>query len=849
VRRLASCLPIGLALALVAGPAEPGSGRRGFGIAPVPVWVSPLEVDLAAVPPAEQVSDGIYYLLGDEQIRVGAGTVETFVHYAKKIVNEAGLEASSQLTIEYDPSFQTLALHSVRVRRDGAALDRLRASRVQILQREPELELQLYDGRLSAVLFLEDLRVGDVLEYAYTIRGANPVFAGRFLDSFDVEWGVPVRRMRWRLLWPQKRRLHVRNHRTSLAPAVTESADHEEYVWEVRDAKPATSDDKVPSWFDARGWVQLGEFESWAEVAGWGEALFVVPSSLSPDLERRVALWRRAPGTPADRVLSVLRFVQDEVRYLGIEMGTASHRPTAPAVVFRRRFGDCKDKALLLCTILRALGVEARPALVHTSLGRALDDWHPSAVAFNHVVVRVELEGRSYWVDPTLSGQGGRLDTASFPDYERALVLAPGTTALFSVPVAAKSRPSRTVRETYVVKDYRSPVEYRVETEFRDFDAESMRQDAQRRSPEEIARSYLKYYARYYPAIQALGPVELKDDRDANVVVTRERYALPDFWAVAEGSAEKEVELYPLTFQGYVAKPPSAPRSMPLVLAHPVFVRHISEVALPDEWDIKPESADLAFPEMRFSYRARYARRIVTLEYDYQSLADAVAPSRVASYAQALDQVRNLMSYRLQYRPSSPQRPQGGVNWGVVLTAALFAPLAVLGAVLAYRIRPATMGGPVEFGRAGIGGWLLWPALGVFVSVPRIAWSFYQTFPAYLPATWAARTTPGARLYHHLWGPVLLLELLGNITLLVGAVLLCVLLVRKRRTFPAAFIAFALFRVTVTFADSALSSLLPGLAEASVREGTREALVSLVPLFLWTPYLLVSKRVHATFVR
>src|SRR5207248_3294814 len=103
-------------------------------------------------------------------------------------------------------------------------------------------------------------------------------------------------------------------------------------------------------------------------------------------------LAREGADEPA-RALPALRFVQDDVRYLGIEIGPSSHRPHPPAAVLDQRFGDCKDKSLLLVTLLRALGVEAWPVLLHTSLGRALDEWLPTAVAFNHVVVLARVGG------------------------------------------------------------------------------------------------------------------------------------------------------------------------------------------------------------------------------------------------------------------------------------------------------------------------------------------------------------------------------------------------------------------------------------------------------------------------
>jgi hypothetical protein len=56
-------------------------------------------------------------------------------------------------------------------------------------------------------------------------------------------------------------------------------------------------------------------------------------------------------GGQEQQVLTVLQFVQEQVRYFGIEIGSSATKPANPSVVFARRFGDCKDKSLLFVTI------------------------------------------------------------------------------------------------------------------------------------------------------------------------------------------------------------------------------------------------------------------------------------------------------------------------------------------------------------------------------------------------------------------------------------------------------------------------------------------------------------------
>jgi transglutaminase-like putative cysteine protease len=380
---------------LGAGTSSLHAAPRPFSVGPPPSWVEHVAVDTKQETPANQVSSGVYYLLADHQVRVAA-SVEAYHHIARRIVNDAGVGNGSELNLHFDPAFQGMRIHFLRILRGPQLLERLVPAKIQVIQREPELESRIYDGSLSAIAFIEDVRVGDVIEYAYTVTGTNPVFAGRYSDSFGVDWSVPLHRMRFRLLWPAGRALFIRNHRTSMAPATREGPSGRELVWDEADPDPVADAPSLPRGYDPWGWVQLGEHETWADVARWGTALFVVPEQAPAAAEDLLAAWRKASADPAMRVLAALRFVQDEVRYLGMEMGVNSHRPAPPDVVLQRRFGDCKDKALLFCTLARALGARAQPALVRSPSGKGLDEWNPSPLAFNHVVARVEVEGRTY---------------------------------------------------------------------------------------------------------------------------------------------------------------------------------------------------------------------------------------------------------------------------------------------------------------------------------------------------------------------------------------------------------------------------------------------------------------------
>ena len=150
-------------------------------------------------------------------------------------------------------------------------------------------------------------------------------------------------------------------------------------------------EDPLPAGYDPLPWVQWSEYEKWSEVNQWALTLFTNAQPLSPDLTRQIKEWRHLPGAE-QRVPAVLRFLQDDIRYQGIETGAEAYTPADPSLVFARRFGDCKDKTMLCVVILRALGIEAYPVLVSTDLRQTIQDWQPTSTAFDHAIVQVSVD-------------------------------------------------------------------------------------------------------------------------------------------------------------------------------------------------------------------------------------------------------------------------------------------------------------------------------------------------------------------------------------------------------------------------------------------------------------------------
>lgn len=622
--------------------------RRRFEVARPPGWV----LDNASAAPSAEGGDGsadIRWLLFEEQTRLDGRSLVRYRRQIRQVRTAGGVQDGSEVRIVFDPSWQRLTLHHIRLVRGGRTIDALRPDEIKVIQQERELDRRIYNGDLTAVAFLKDVRVGDVIDVAWSLTGQHPTLEGHLVEGVTLGSQTPVERVYHRLLVPKGTRLAVKLHRSDARPKVRELDDAREYVWDLRDTRPIEVDDRLPAWFDPYPWAQASTFMTWSDVIAW--ALPLYESKASPDDEavrRLIDEIGAKHRSKQARLLAATRLVQEEVRYLGMEVGAESLEPRPPAVVLQQRFGDCKDKALLLSTLLRGLGVDAHPALVHTYLGPALDEMLPSPSDFNHVIVRAVVGNKVYWIDPTEPRTRARLEDLAAPPYRRALVLRPGQDALTVVPLPLPAAPEVVVLERYRIKRYDRPVVLEVETTYRGATADEQRRYFATTTKKRLEKGALNFYARSDPDITLAAPLEIVDDPKRNVVVVKERYRIPGFWT------ENSRTFHAWEVTSRLDGPAVVRRSAPLSINHPQFVRHDIEVHLPEDYAIEDMDFETGDDALRFRARGRYVGNVLKLRYELRTLADHVPADRTDAHLDTLARIHENASYSIWRGGAAP---------------------------------------------------------------------------------------------------------------------------------------------------------------------------------------------------
>jgi transglutaminase-like putative cysteine protease len=597
-----------------------------YAIGPAPKWIDSLSVDTTATLPASEVRLGTYALLDDHQVSAGAATTE-YHRRVRKVVSPAGVQNGSEIAFDFDPSYQKLVIHEITILRGDERKKVLDPASIRVIEKEDGQSDHLYDGMLSAVAFVKDVRPGDILDYSWSLEGSNTLLGGRFADTFELTADVPTRLIRHRLIFPASRPLHYRSTLPGIEPAIANGV----YTWTRTNVPALDVEDNTPDWFDAYDHVQVSEFASWHDVALWADALFQMNDASRTAVAKLAEQIRAEHPQQRDQIVAAIRFVQDQVRYLGIEMGRNSHEPHQPSEVLEQRWGDCKDKSFLLAALLRELGVEAYPALVNTKLRHNMDRELPSPFEFDHVITEVSVAKRLYWIDPTLADQGGTLDTIETPNDERALVVRKETGALATIETSQKG--STSIAMTYTTQSWDAPTSLGVVTTYSGNDADAIRADIAGMSLADIAKERINRLAIDQPKIAADAPPLIRDDRTRNVVAITERYTVRGLWR------DGFFAFAPHSIEDRLKHPDTVIRAMPLSFPYPLAIHQRVTFHLPAGVSVEGTGDEVSTPAFRYVSKVADNGNTISVDYDLRAIRDGVAVKDVPDHLTSVNAI------------------------------------------------------------------------------------------------------------------------------------------------------------------------------------------------------------------
>ncbi len=183
--------------------------------------------------------------------------------------------------------------------------------------------------------------------------------------------------------------------------AKSSQSGNNQWDWVISDVKGIRKEQEMPpiegvagqmviSFFPPGG-ASTNGFASWLEMGKWYLHLTDGRRDASPQISQQVASLTSSAQTPLDKIKTLAHFVQHDIRYVAIELGIGGWQPHPASDVFTHHYGDCKDKATLLSSMLSQVGIESFYVVINSERGSVTPGTPASVGSFNHVVLAIKL--------------------------------------------------------------------------------------------------------------------------------------------------------------------------------------------------------------------------------------------------------------------------------------------------------------------------------------------------------------------------------------------------------------------------------------------------------------------------
>lgn len=615
------------------------SARNLVHCAPVPDWVDH-QPYRSEIPDTEVscVAGGLCRLLFDSQVDLHNSDQAWHYRTVQRVLTREGAERAAHVVVEFDPGYQRIDVHFVRVLRGAEVIEHAKADAFQLLRRETNLERLIFDGRLTASLLIPDVRIGDIVDLAVTVYGNVPVLGRRHTAWVVFDALNPWFEHRHRLLRPLERNVTAKTFNDPPSPTVVLDGQAEDVRWQMTGQERRAIEGLTPSWELLRPTLQFSEFESWNDVASL-LATFYEGAEFPPALAEEVDRLAAAYPDPDQRAVEWLRFVQRELRYFAFSLGEGGLTPRALDTVWSTRFGDCKDAATLYVAGARRMGLDACAALVSTTHGKSLNQFLPSSAVFDHCIVRLRLDARTYWLDPTANIQSGTLKNVFQPHIGWGLALSQETVGLEELGGGPALHILHWEDDITVGPKVTSPAIVRRKIDYSFWAADAIRNRFANDGPSAFAQAMLRDLQEVLPGAIELAPMEIQDDKDRNTITLSLNYEVRDCWKPADDGSQLKL-VVSRALGGELQPLPGERREADIALGRPRKMTGFIQLNMPRRWRGDGWLYRLEAPAVSFIDRSLVNGRTVTASQELVIDAWSLAGAEVQAYNEIAKKLR-----------------------------------------------------------------------------------------------------------------------------------------------------------------------------------------------------------------
>ncbi len=318
-----------------------------------------------------------------------------------KILTENGKKDYSTLAFSYHRRYQSVEIPSASVIYPDGSLFEIPKDAVKDTTEAETQEMNIFEENFRRKsITVPNLSVGCCIAYeAVTITKA--LLKDNYTDVFMFQGSEPILSKKVTINGPASKPLRYIVKNGSLTFKETKQGNRIIYQWEAQKVPMIVTEPGMVPISDVGTKLVMGTFKDWKEISRFGDSLNYDKIDSTPDMKETVKKLTSGLATEDEKILAIFRFISQKIRYMGSAMDVGAFiEPHKASYTFEKQYGVCRDKSVLMASMLREIGVQCDDVLINVNIATVTEI---PTVFFQHAICAVKKkDGPVIFMDPTL---------------------------------------------------------------------------------------------------------------------------------------------------------------------------------------------------------------------------------------------------------------------------------------------------------------------------------------------------------------------------------------------------------------------------------------------------------------
>ncbi|HEY2409796.1 MAG TPA: DUF3857 domain-containing protein [Polyangiaceae bacterium] len=348
-------------------------------------------------------------------------------------LTDAAAAAARQYAFGYESDSQVVQLRGARVyRADGHVDEAIESGEGPA----DDPSIAMYTSARTFYIQFPRLEPGDVVELRYRVDDVTQHndFGDYFGEVTSLQELDSVRNAEYVLITPKQRTFYIDSNVPRLVQSSEVVGNQRIYHFFADEIPPVFPEPAMPPLSEVLGFIHVSTYKSWQDLGHWYWGLVKDQFDLDDETRKLAREITKGKTTELDKIKAVYDWVTRNTRYVALEFGIYGYKPRRCVQTVTRGWGDCKDKATVLVTLLKELGIPSTLVVLRTQMRGDLKSNVASFAPFDHAIAYVPSQ--NLYLDGTAEHTGiyelPRMDIGAL-----ALLVNEGKTELVHVTAPA----------------------------------------------------------------------------------------------------------------------------------------------------------------------------------------------------------------------------------------------------------------------------------------------------------------------------------------------------------------------------------------------------------------------------